>query len=80
MPEQDVTRDQRYQAALLLDRLGLSTESLGPPEEWSPAPRPVYQKRHDTFWRVVCDLMPDDEDDEPHWMTEDASAELKANN
>lgn len=71
--------DERYRAALLLRRLGLSTEALGPVEEWAPAPAHTHQKRHDTFWRVVCDVMPDDENDEAHWMTEAASQELEQN-
>jgi hypothetical protein len=67
-------------AALMLDRLGLSTEGLGPVEEWSPVPRGQYQKRHDGFWRTVSSILPDSDDDEEPWMTEEASAQLKANN
>lgn len=76
----EAVTDAVYQAVLMLGRLGLSTEGLGPIEEWSPAPRPMHQRRHDTFWRVVTGILPDDEDYEAFWMTEEASAELRANN
>ena len=71
--------DDLYRAALLLGRLGLSTEALGPVEEWSPCPRATHQRRHDTFWRVVSDILPDDENEEAHWMTPDASTQLEHN-
>jgi hypothetical protein len=67
-------------AALILDRLGLSTEGLGPIEEWSPIPRDQHQRRHDTFWQAVCSILPDDDNDDEEWMTETASAQLEANN
>jgi hypothetical protein len=67
-------------AALMLDRLGLSTEGLGPVEEWAPIPRAEHQQRHDTFWRAVCDILPDCDTDEEEWMTETASAQLEGNN
>lgn len=66
-------------AALMLDRLGLSTEAIGPLEEWAPAPRGVHQVRHDTFWRVVTDVLPDDENDEAYWMTQQAAHQLRDN-
>lgn len=67
------------QAALILDRLGLSSETLGPVQEWAPVPRAVYQRRHDTFWRVVADMLPDNEDDEQFWMSQDATIRLRNN-
>ena len=65
--------------ATLLGRLGLSTEAIGPLEEWSPTDPGTYQKRHNAYWRAVSDIMPDDENDEPYWMTEEASAQLRQN-
>lgn len=63
----------------LLARLGLRTEALGPPEEWSPSDPATYQRRHDQFWRAILDIVPDDDADEPFWMTSDASTELMLN-
>ncbi|MET0416561.1 MAG: hypothetical protein ABW022_11135 [Actinoplanes sp.] len=66
--------------AIFLGRLGLSTEAIGPPEEWAPTDRTTHQQRHAQFWQVVSDILPDDEKDEPEWMTEAATAALEANN
>jgi hypothetical protein len=66
--------------ALFMGRLGLSTEAIGPPEEWAPTDRETYQRRHAQFWNVVSDILPDDEDDEPDWMGPNGTASLLANN
>ena len=65
--------------AVFLDSLGLQTEGLGPTAEWSPVPRGVAQRRHNEFWRVVADMLPEDENDERFWMTNDAARQLEAN-
>lgn len=59
--------------------LGLMTLGLGPPPEWKPSPPAEHQRFHNEFWQAVSDLMPDDEDDEPYWMTQHAAIELEAN-
>jgi hypothetical protein len=55
---------------------GLLTEGLGPQAEWSPVPPDQAQTRHETFWSTVSGMMPDDEHDEPYWMTQDATQAL----
>lgn len=65
--------------AVFLDSLGLSTEGLGPIGEWSPADRGTFQVRHAQFWSIVGDMIPEDELDEPFWMSEDATIKLQAN-
>lgn len=68
--------------AVLLHRLGLHTEALGPPEEWQPIPAGPHQRRHSDFWFMVAALIksePGDYDDLPEWMTETGSEQLEAN-
>jgi hypothetical protein len=65
---------------VLLERLGMHTEALGPLAEWSPSPRGVAQRRHDDFWSLVAHMLPEDEDDERFWMTNDAARQLESNN
>lgn len=65
--------------ALLLERLGLSSEALGPPEEWAPTNRRNHQVRHAQFWNLVTGIVPEDEKDEEFWMTPDASDQLREN-
>lgn len=55
---------------------GLITEGLGPEAEWSPVPPDQSQKRHQAFWSTVSGMMPDDEHDEPYWMSQAATARL----
>jgi hypothetical protein len=55
---------------------GLLTEGLGPQAEWSPVPPDQAQIRHGAFWATVSGMMPDDEHDEPYWMTQDATQAL----
>jgi hypothetical protein len=55
------------------------TEYLGPPAEWDPVDRDSHQRRHNQFWKAVQSLLPDDENDEPFWMSEEATAKLKSN-
>jgi hypothetical protein len=69
--------------ALQLEGLGLLTEALGPQAEWAPVPPNAYQRRHDTFWRIVAALLesePGDYDDLPDYMTETGTDQLQANN
>lgn len=70
---------EEAQVVMILHRLGLATEGLGPVEEWSPIPRDHHQRRHDTFWKAVAAILPEDDNDEEVWMTEEASAELEVN-
>jgi hypothetical protein len=65
--------------AILLSRLGLFTEALGPPEEWAPMDKRGHQIRHAQFWSLVGDILPEDEHDEEHWMTLDAADQLRDN-
>jgi hypothetical protein len=58
---------------------GLRTLGLGPELEWDPVPASTFQKRHDTFWRTVQVVVPDEESDEPYWMTTDAAIQLRDN-
>lgn len=71
-----MTDDERL---AVLWAVGLRSEGLGPIQEWAPVHSAIYQKRHDKFWRTVSALLPDDEDEEAYWMTEDAALELKHN-
>jgi len=57
----------------------LMSEGLGPVTEWEPVPDYTFRNRHNAFWSLVTDIVPDEEDDEPFWMTQDASIKL-ANN
>jgi hypothetical protein len=58
----------------------LMSEGLGPVREWDPVPDYAFRHRHNEFWTLVSgSIIPDDEDDEPFWMTNDASLKL-ANN
>lgn len=56
--------------------LGLMTLGLGPDVEWHPVSPAEYQWMHDQFWSIVEELLPEDEDEEPFWMTQDAAAKL----
>jgi hypothetical protein len=58
---------------------GLMTLALGPDVEWHPAIPAEHQWFHAQFWAMVLELVPDNEDDEPYWMTEDAASRLAAN-
>lgn len=69
--------------ALRLEGSGLLTEGIGPQAEWSPVPPDVYQRRHDTFWRIVTGLLTDadeDYDDLPDYLTEVGTEQLESNN
>lgn len=59
--------------------LGLMTLGLGPDDEWHPASPAEHQWFHNSFWHMVLGLVPDDEADEPFWMTEDAATRLASN-
>ena len=59
--------------------LGLMTEGLGPKAEWHPVSAKERQWFHDAFWHTVLGLVPEDEDDEPFWMSENAATELASN-
>jgi hypothetical protein len=75
-----------------LDRLialsedGLFSEGLGPEQEWQPVDRERYQHRHNRWWKFVAAVTDREYTDEandadlPHWMSEEATMELKANN
>ena len=68
--------------AIILDGFGLSTNGIGPHAEWSPAPRAVFQLRHNAFWGLVSGIItsePEDYDDLPDYLTEIASEQLEAN-
>lgn len=58
---------------------GLISEGIGPQAEWMPTPPHVHQRHHAAFWETASDMMPDDENEEPYWMTQDASQELLNN-
>lgn len=59
---------------------GLLTEALGPDLEWKPSPPETHQRIHDAFWKLVAaGIIPDDEADEQHWMTQKASKQLQGN-
>lgn len=59
---------------------GLRSEGIGPESEWDPVPGDEFQRRHTSFWEnVASGIMPDNEDDEPFWMTVDASDRLREN-
>jgi hypothetical protein len=66
-------------AALILEELGLHTNAIGPIKEWSPSPAGVAQRRHDDFWSLVAHMLPEDEEDERFWMTNDAARQLESN-
>jgi hypothetical protein len=66
--------------AIFMGRLGLSTEAIGPPEEWTPTDRATHQRRHAQFWNTVGAILPDNEEEEPEWMTQSATDALEANN
>ena len=74
-----MTNPEATRAVELLRRLGLSTEAIGPVAEWSPSPTAIYQSRHASFWSIVEGILPDDQDDESYWMTEEASFQLRQN-
>lgn len=65
--------------AELLFSLGLMTEGLGPIQEWSPLPPTHHQRRHNQFWCAVGTMLPDDQDDEEQWMTQEATEALRDN-
>lgn len=65
--------------AIYLDSLGLSTEGIGPPAEWDPVDRDTHYNRHNEFWSWVDGMMPDNEWDEPFWMTQGATTKLLSN-
>ena len=58
---------------------GLLTLGIGPDLEWHPALHGDHQRVHNAFWHMVLGLVPDEEADEPYWMTEAATAELRNN-
>lgn len=58
---------------------GLRTEGIGPQAEWDPVNGSIFQLRHDAFWRSLSGIIPDDEADEPYWMTQAASTKLLHN-
>lgn len=58
---------------------GLRSEGIGPTPEWSPVSADTFQTRHNAFWSAVSGIMPDNEHDEPYWMTQDASQALLDN-
>jgi hypothetical protein len=77
MPEEDVMDELELWAR------GLMTSGLGPDLEWSPVPVAEHAARHDTFWKLVADLLktePGEYDDLPKWMTEAATEALLQNN
>lgn len=69
--------EQRLMA--LWTKQGLMSEGIGPEAEWSPVKPVMHQERHTAFWDAVSGMMPDDEDDEPYWMTFNATDDLKSN-
>lgn len=59
---------------------GLRSEGIGPDQEWDPVPADEFQRRHNSFWEnVASGIMPDNEDDEPFWMSVDATNRLREN-
>lgn len=58
---------------------GLMTLGLGPDQEWHPACPGEHQWFHAQFWSLVERLLPEDEDDEPFWMTQAAAIKLLKN-
>lgn len=70
-----------------LRKIGLCTEGIGPEMEWDPTSSGVHQRRHASFWVAIAPLLIDaygddddaDDDDLPHWMSERATALLRAN-
>lgn len=58
---------------------GWWTEGLGPLIEWDTQHVEEFQRRHNEFWSLVAGMMPDNEQDEPFWMTEAASSKLADN-
>lgn len=73
-----MTSDEERVMALWTEE-GLLTEGIGPQAEWHPVPPQSAQVRHRAFWATVGGIMPDDEHDEPYWMTEAASTRLASN-
>lgn len=66
----------------MLERLGLRSEALGPPDEWQPVTPDRHQDRHRKYWGVVTDLIEDEPgeyEDLPEWMKEEGSEALIAN-
>lgn len=55
---------------------GLITSGLGPDLDWHPASPEEHQWFYDQFWAVVEELLPEDEDEEPFWMTQAAAVQL----
>jgi hypothetical protein len=72
-----VTNDDRLMALWTTE--GLRSEGIGPQVEWSPVTAEVFQKRHNAFWSAISGIIPDDEHDEPYWMTQNASNQLLRN-
>lgn len=73
-----MTADEARMMALWTEE-GLLTEGIGPQVEWSPVVPLKAQERHRLYWSAVSGMIPDDEDDEPYWMTEAATAQLLNN-
>jgi hypothetical protein len=54
----------------------LMTTGLGPDAEWFPQLPGPHQDLHDSFWVMVEQLLPENEDEEPYWMTQAAATQL----
>lgn len=74
-----------FDKLIALSDRGLLSEGLGPEAEWDPVDPERYQHRHNRWWRFVAAVteleytMEANDDDLPHWMSEEATIELKAN-
>lgn len=72
-----MTPDQEW--LVFLWEAGLRSEGIGPIKEWHPVGPIAHRLRHDAFWRSISGIIPDDECDEPYWMTPEASQDLLNN-
>lgn len=63
----------------MIDAEGGSELTPGPPIEHCNDDLDTVQWFHNAFWKLVGELLPDDDNDEPFWMTEDAATLLACN-
>lgn len=51
----------------------------GPPLEQRNDDRDTAHRTHSIFWGMIGEMLPDDDDEEPFWMSEDATFKLRNN-
>jgi hypothetical protein len=76
---QTVKGDDEARIMTLWTGSGLITEGIGPQAEWDPVIPALAQSRHASYWATVSGMIPDDENDEAYWMTQEATRDLLHN-